>query len=60
MAQSETSLEDSAKEAELAAIVPHLVETLHAMQASLDRSIAEIKASMDEVGWMLRDAGIRK
>lgn len=60
MAQSETSAEDSAEEAELAAIVAHLVDALPAMQASLDRSIAKTKASMDEVDRMLREAGIRK
>jgi len=52
--------QDSAEEAELAAIVAHLVDALPAMQASLDRSIAKTKASMDEVDRMLREAGIRK
>ena len=60
MAQSETSADDNAEEAELAAIVAHLVDALPAMQASLDRSIAKTKASMDEVDRMLREAGIRK
>ena len=60
MAQSETSADDNAEEAELAAIVAYLVDALPAMQASLDRTIAKTKASMDEVDRMLREAGIRK
>ena len=60
MAQSETSAEDSAEVAELAAIVAHLVDALPAMQASLDRSIRTINETNDEVDRMLREAGIRK
>ena len=52
--------QEAGEEAELAAIVALLIEALPAMQASLDRSIAKTKASMDEVDRMLREAGIRK
>jgi hypothetical protein len=60
MAQPEDSAEANAEEAELAAIVAHLVDALPAMQASLDRSIRTIEDTNAEVDRMLREAGIRK
>ena len=60
MAQSATTSDDNAEEAELAAIVAELVEAVPAMKASLERSAQMLNDSADEVDRMMREAGIRK
>ena len=60
MAQSATTSDDNAEEAELAAIVAELVEAVPAMKASLERSAQMLNDSADEVDGMMREAGIRK
>jgi hypothetical protein len=52
--------EESAEEAELAALVEQVNEALPRMNAAIDEMIAIMQASHDEVDRSLRAAGIRQ
>lgn len=52
--------EESAEEAELAALVGQVNEAMPKMNAAIDEMIAAMRASHEEVDRSLRAAGIRK